>query len=129
MLITMQSQATEEQVRAVVEVIESHGYKAHPIPGAQRTAIGITGNTSAIDPGAFELLPGVAEVIRVSKPYKLVGREAKPDNTVVRVGGASIGGGELVIAAGPCSVETREQTMAVAEAVSACGAKLFRGGA
>jgi 3-deoxy-7-phosphoheptulonate synthase len=129
MLITMQSQATEKDVSAVVEKIESLGYKAHPIPGAQRTAIGITGNTGEIDPGAFELLPGVAEVIRVSKPYKLVSREVKPENTVVQIGPGRIGGGELAVIAGPCGVETREQTMAAAEAVSGCGVKLFRGGA
>src|SRR2546430_15207664 len=97
MLITMQSQATEENVRNVVQVIESLGYKAHPIPGAQRIAIGITGNTGEIDSGAFELLPGVAEVIRVSKPYQLVSREVKPDNTVVKVGSGEIGSGELVV--------------------------------
>ena len=128
MLITMQSQATEKDVSAVVEKIETMGYKAHPIPGAQRTAIGITGNTGEIDPGAFELMPGVAEVIRVSKPYKLVSREVKPENTVVQIGPGRIGGGELSIIAGPCGVETREQTMAAAEAVAACGVKLFRGG-
>jgi 3-deoxy-7-phosphoheptulonate synthase len=129
MLITMQSQATEKQVSEVVNKIETLGYKAHPIPGAQRTAIGITGNTGEIDPGAFELMPGVAEVIRVSKPYKLVSREVKPDNTVVQIGSSRIGGGELAVIAGPCGVETREQTMAAAEAVSACGVRLFRGGA
>ena len=129
MLITMQSQATEKDVSAVVEKIETLGYKAHPIPGAQRTAIGITGNTGEIDAGAFELMPGVAEVIRVSKPYKLVSREVKRENTVVQIGPGKIGGGELAVIAGPCGVETREQTMAAAEAVAACGVKLFRGGA
>jgi len=125
----MQSQATEKDVSAVVEKIETLGYKAHPIPGAQRTAIGITGNTGEIDAGAFELMPGVAEVIRVSKPYKLVSREVKPENTVVQIGPGRLGGGELAVIAGPCGVETREQTMAAAEAVAACGVNLFRGGA
>lgn len=129
MLVVMQAHATEDQVSKVVETIESMGLKAHPIPGFQRTAIGITGNTGAIDALTFELLPGVAEAIRVSKPYKLVSREVKPERTVVKVGKAEIGGGDLVVIAGPCSVETREQTFAVAEAVNRCGVKLFRGGA
>jgi 3-deoxy-7-phosphoheptulonate synthase len=125
----MRAQATEENVRQVVETIESMGLRAHPIPGAQRTAIGITGNTGAIDALTFELLPGVAEAIRVSRPYKLVSREVKPERTIVKVGSVEIGGGDLVIIAGPCSVETREQTFAVAEAIGRYGVKLFRGGA
>jgi 3-deoxy-7-phosphoheptulonate synthase len=129
MLIVMQSQATEDQVAAVVKKIESLGLKPHPISGAQRTAIGITGNTGAIETRTMELLPGVGEVIRVSKPYKLVSREVKPENTVVRVGNTEIGGKDLVVIAGPCSVETREQTMAVAESIAAGGVRLFRGGA
>ncbi len=129
MLITMHPQASEAEIKRVVETIESLGLKPHPIPGAQRTAIGITGNRGALEPGLFEFLPGVAEVIRVSKPWKLVSREAKTENTVVRVGECEIGADELAIIAGPCSVETPEQTMAVAEVVAACGIKLFRGGA
>lgn len=129
MLIVMRSQATEEDIRAVVAQVEAMGLKPHAIPGAQRTAIGITGNTGEIDSVTFELLPGVAEVIRVSKPYKLVGREFKPENTVVKVGSAAFGDGSLAVVAGPCSVETREQTMAVAEVVASMGVKLFRGGA
>jgi 3-deoxy-7-phosphoheptulonate synthase len=84
MLVVMQAQATEEQVRAVCEKIESLGYRPHSIPGAQRTAIGITGNKGEIDSGALEELPGVQEVIRVTKPYKLVSRDTKPDTTIVR---------------------------------------------
>lgn len=130
MLIVMRSQATNEEVDNVVKSIEAMGFKAHPIPGAERTAIGITGNHGEIDTITFELLPGVAEAIRVSKPYKLVSREVKPNNSIIKVGKyAEIGGGSLAIMAGPCSVETHEQTMAVAEAVSACGVRLFRGGA
>ncbi|MEW6733552.1 MAG: 3-deoxy-7-phosphoheptulonate synthase [Acidobacteriota bacterium] len=129
MLIVMQSQATEDQVTEVVKTIEGMGLKAHPIPGAQRTAIGITGNTGEIDAVALELLPGVAEAIRVSKPYKLVSRDIKPERTVVQIGSGAIGGGNLAVIAGPCSVESREQTLAVAEAVAACGVRLFRGGA
>ncbi|MBI4851036.1 MAG: 3-deoxy-7-phosphoheptulonate synthase [Acidobacteria bacterium] len=129
MLVVMRTQATEDQVRQVVDTIESMGLRAHPIPGAQRTAIGITGNTGAIDALTFELLPGVAEAIRVSKPYKLVSREVKPDRTIVKVGQVEIGGGDLVVIAGPCSVESREQTFAVANAIDRYGIKLFRGGA
>lgn len=130
MLIVMGAQATEEQITDVVNAVESIGLKPHSITGAQRTAIGITGNTGVIDKMIFELMPGVSEVIRISKPYKLVGRECKPENSVIKIGTyAEIGGGALTVVAGPCSVETREITMEVAEAVAACGVKLFRGGA
>jgi 3-deoxy-7-phosphoheptulonate synthase len=99
------------------------------MPGATRTAIGITGNQGAIDPAHFETLPGVGEAIRVSKPYKLVSRDLKHEDTVVRVGEVDIGGHEPAIIAGPCAVESLEQTMAIADLVASCGVKLFRGGA
>ncbi|HXT73911.1 MAG TPA: 3-deoxy-7-phosphoheptulonate synthase [Candidatus Angelobacter sp.] len=133
MLVVMQSHATEEQVRAVCERIESLGLRAHPIPGSNRTAIGITGNSGAIDIGSLEAMSGVVECIPVSKPYKLVSRDAKEENTVVRIptpaGEVCIGGAALAVIAGPCAVETREQAMAVAQCVKAAGAHLFRGGA
>ncbi|HET9087481.1 MAG TPA: 3-deoxy-7-phosphoheptulonate synthase [Acidobacteriaceae bacterium] len=131
MLIVMKTQATEEEVRAVCEHVESLGLRPHPLPGAQRTAIGITGNQGTINQGTFEELSGVAEVIRVSKPYKLVSREVKEEDTVIHFAGtdASIGGKNLAIVAGPCSIETREQAFAVAEQVAAAGAQFFRGGA
>ncbi|MGN6592983.1 MAG: 3-deoxy-7-phosphoheptulonate synthase [Terriglobales bacterium] len=131
MLIVMQPSASAEQVTAVCRRIESLGLRPHAIPGAQRTAIGITGNRSTVEPGMWEEMAGVAEVIVVSKPYKLVSREIKPDTTVLRFGGtaATIGGPELAIIAGPCAVETREQTFAAAQAVRAAGAQFFRGGA
>jgi 3-deoxy-7-phosphoheptulonate synthase len=133
MLVVMQSKATEEQIRAVCERIESLGYRAHPMPGAGRTAIGITGNSGAIETGSLELMPGVIECIAVSKPYKLVGRELKPDNTVVRIptplGEVSFGGKAVGIVGGPCAIESREQTFAIAERIKAAGARLFRGGA
>ncbi|MGB7024078.1 MAG: 3-deoxy-7-phosphoheptulonate synthase [Candidatus Acidiferrales bacterium] len=133
MLVVMQSHATEEQVRAVCDRIESLGLRAHPIPGSNRTAIGITGNSGAIDIGSLEAMSGVVECIPVSKPYKLVSRDAKEENTVVRIptpaGEVCIGGAALAIIAGPCAIETREQTMAVAQCVKAAGAHLFRGGA
>lgn len=129
MLVVMKADATEEQIARVVEVIHQLGFKAHVMPGATRTAIGITGNMGPIDPAHFEYLPGVAEAIRVTKPYKLVSRELKRENTIISVGEVQIGGPEPVIIAGPCAVESYEQTMEIAEAVASCGVKLFRGGA
>jgi len=130
MLVMMQAHATQEEIRAVCRKIEELGYRAHPIPGATRTAIGITGNTGPVDASALEALAGVAECIAVSKPYKLVGRELKEDDTVVDLGdGVRIGGPELAIIAGPCAIESREQAFAIAAAVRAAGARLFRGGA
>lgn len=129
MLIVMKADATDGQVQAVVRVIEGLGYKAHPMPGAARTGIGITGNPGAIDPTHFENLPGVAEAIRVSKPYKLVTRDMRKEQTVVRVGDAAIGGDELAIIAGPCAIESRTQAFTVAEVVRRSGVRFFRGGA
>jgi 3-deoxy-7-phosphoheptulonate synthase len=125
----MKADATDAQVEAVVRVIEELGYRAHSMPGAARTAIGITGNQSAVDAARFENLPGVAEAIRVSKPYKLVTLDLHAERTVVRVGDASIGGDELAIIAGPCAVESRTQAFAIAETVRRSGARFFRGGA
>jgi len=125
----MKADATDGQVEAVVRVIEELGYRAHPMPGASRTAIGITGNQGAVDASHFENLPGVAEAVRVSKPYKLVTLDLRTEKTIVRVGDAAIGGDQLAIIAGPCAVESREQAFAVAEAVRRSGAKFFRGGA
>jgi 3-deoxy-7-phosphoheptulonate synthase len=129
MLIVMDATATAEDVRRVVQTVESLGLAAHPIPGTQRTAIGITGNRGAVEPAAFENLPGVAEVIPVSAPYKLVSREAKKENTVVSVGGVPVGGKQLVVVAGPCAVESEAQAMETAHAVQSAGALLYRGGA
>jgi len=127
----MQAHATEEQVRAVCEKIESLGYRAHSIPGAQRTAIGITGNQGEVQPGTLDEVPGVQEVIRVSKPYKLVSRDLKAENTIIRFSGtnATLGGENFAIIAGPCAIESREQAIAVAERVAKAGAQFFRGGA
>jgi len=125
----MKADATDGQVEAVVRVIEDLGFRAHPMPGASRTAIGITGNPGAVDPSHFENLPGVSEAVRVSKPYKLVTLDLRSDKTVVQVGDATIGGEELAIIAGPCAIESREQAFIVAEAVRRSGAKFFRGGA
>jgi len=127
----MKAQATQEEIQAVCEHIEQLGFRAHPLPGAQRTAIGITGNKGEVDRGNLEELSGVAEVIRVSKPYKLASRDVKEEDTVICFAGtdAAIGGGGLAIVAGPCSIESREQAFAIAEQVAASGAQFFRGGA
>ena len=129
MLIVMKTDATDIQIKAVLAVIEGLGFKGHPMPGATRTAIGITGNQGAVDPSHFENLPGVADAIRVSKPYKLISLDLRPEKTIVRVGDASIGGDELAIIAGPCAIESRTQAFAIAEAVRRSGARFFRGGA
>jgi len=131
MLIVMKAQATPEEIQAVCEHIEQLGFRAHPLPGAQRTAIGITGNKGEVDRGNLEALSGVAEVIRVSKAYKLASRDVKEEDTVIRFAGtdATIGGRGLAIIAGPCSIESREQAFSIAEQVAASGAQFFRGGA
>jgi 3-deoxy-7-phosphoheptulonate synthase len=129
MLIVMRQGATAGEVEGVVERIRSLGLTPHAIPGAQRTAIGITGNKGGLDGGQFEAMPGVREVIRVSQPFKLVSREVKPDDTVIDVGGVRLGGPAIVVMAGPCSVESREQLLAAAHAVKAAGARFLRGGA
>src|SRR5438128_8472884 len=131
MLVVMQAHATDEQVRAVCQRIESMGYRAHAMPGAQRTAIGITGNKGEVEPGTLEEMAGVQELIRVSKPYKLVSRDVKQDNTVIRFSGteATLGGPGLAVIAGPCAIESREQAFLVAERVCQAGAQFFRGGA
>ena len=129
MLIVMKMDATPAEVDGVVETVESHGLKPHPIPGAQRTAIGITGNIGVVEPAFFESLPGVLEVLQVSHPYKLVSREFKRQETIVRVGDAVFGERDLVLIAGPCSVESYEQTRRIAQKVRDAGAHLLRGGA
>jgi 3-deoxy-7-phosphoheptulonate synthase len=127
MLIVMKPNATARDIDAVVNVIETIGFRAHAMPGATRTAIGITGNEGPIDGRRFENLPGVVEVIRVTKPYKLITLDLRPDKTVVRVGDATIGSSELAIIAGPCAIESRDQALAVAKAVHESGARFFRG--
>ena len=129
MLIVMDAAATAEDIDRVVGAVTSLGLQAHPIPGAQRTAIGITGNRGSVDRGAFENLPGVAEVIPVSAPYKLVSREAKSENTVVSVGGVPFGGTRVPIVAGPCAVESEAQALEIGRRVREAGGTLYRGGA
>src|ERR1700757_5181961 len=131
MLVVMKAHASDEQVRAVCEKIEKLGYRAHPMPGAPRTAIGITGNKGEVEQGTLEEMPGVQEVIQVSKPYKLVSRDVKEENNVLSFPGsaATIGGTGLAVVAGPCPIESREQAFAVAERVHQARAQFFRGGA
>jgi 3-deoxy-7-phosphoheptulonate synthase len=128
-LVVMRKDATADQIRGVVEAIEARGFKAHPIPGAQRTAIGMTGNKGALEAPVFESLPGVLEVIPVSHAYKLVSREVKNEDSIVRIGAVPVGGSELAIVAGPCAVESVEQTLTVARALKSAGAHILRGGA
>ena len=125
----MKPDATEADIARVVEIVESLGLRGHSMPGENRTAIGVTGNKTAIDPAHFENLPGVADAIRVTKPYKLISKDLRPERSVVKIGNSSIGGGNLAIIAGPCAVENAAQVFAAAEAVAASGAKFFRGGA
>lgn len=129
MLVIMRADCTVEQVADVEEAIRRLGFKPLPVPGANRTAICVTGNAGPVDPSALSQLPGVLECIRVTKSYKLVSREVHPDDSVVEVGGVAIGGGEPVLIAGPCSVETEARTLKIAERVKAAGARLFRAGA
>jgi 3-deoxy-7-phosphoheptulonate synthase len=128
-LVVMKALAAPAAIARVCERIQTLGFRPHIIPGEQRTAVGITGNSGPIDSAEFEGLPGVAEAIRVSKPYKLVSREMKRENSVVLVNGVAVGGEEMVLCGGPCAVESREQILESARAVKAAGGQLLRGGA
>src|SRR5213593_4687184 len=130
MLIVMRHGATEAEIQKVVAVIKEMGYQARPMPGSQRTAVGLVGNDGRVDSSRLEGLAGVQEVIHVSQPYKQVSREWKPENTVVRLaGGVAIGGPEVAIIAGPCSVESEAQILQAARQVREAGAVILRGGA
>ncbi len=130
MLIVMNASAGKGEIDNVVRVVESLGFRAHVMPGANRTAIGVTGNQGAVDLSHFENLPGVSEAIRVTKPYKLITLDLRPDRTIVDLGdGARIGDGSLAIIAGPCAIENSKQAFAIADVVQRSGARFFRGGA
>ena len=129
MLVVMDASATPDLVAKVCEEIEKLGLTAHPMPGAQRTAIGVTGNKAQVDSDRIATLNGVREIIHVTRPYKLVSREFYPEDSVIDVGGVKVGGEEFAVMAGPCSVESEKQCFAIAEKVAAAGAKIFRGGA
>jgi len=130
MLVVMKHGATEAEVDAVVAVIEEMGYQARPMPGAQRTAVGLVGNDGRVDASRISALSGVVQVIHVTQPYKQVSREWRPENTIVSIApGVDVGGSEVVIMAGPCSVESEEQIVLAAQQVKAAGASCLRGGA
>lgn len=129
MLIVMETKASPDMVEKVCKVVESMGLRAHPIPGAQRVAIGVTGNKAQVDSDKILAQRGVKDIIHVTQPFKLVSREFYPNDSVIDVNGVKVGGKEFVVMAGPCSVESREQCMTIAEHVSKLGAKIFRGGA
>jgi 3-deoxy-7-phosphoheptulonate synthase len=129
MLVVMRHRATPEEIDAVVAAIEAKGYRARPIPGGERVAIGILHNKGAVDASHFLGLPGVKDVIPVTRPYKLVSREFQPEDTVIQVGDIAIGNGHLTLIAGPCAVESEEQCLTIAKRVKDAGAHLFRGGA
>lgn len=129
MLVIMKNDATKAQVEAVIAEIERLGYRGLPIPGAQRTAVCIVGNEHEVDDSRILPLDGVKETIRVTRPYKLVSRETRPQPTVITVGEVTIGGGRPVVMAGPCAVESEEQTLAIARIVKELGAQVFRAGA
>lgn len=129
MLVVMHAHATPEQVEQVVAAVRGMGLTPHPLPGAVRTAVGITGNLGAVDPRSLEVLPGVSELIRVTKPYKLVGREMHPADTYVRLPQTIVGPGTFTLIAGPCSVESEEMILRTAEFLRAQGVRLLRAGA
>jgi 3-deoxy-7-phosphoheptulonate synthase len=130
MLIVMSHTATNDDVGRVITTIEEMGYEARPIPGKQRTAIGLIGNDGKVDSGRLEALPGVLQVIHVSQPYKQVSREWKAENTVIELpNGTRIGADEIVVMAGPCSVESEAQIIGIARRLRDAGATVLRGGA
>lgn len=129
MLIVMDRSATKDQVQDIVKAVKEMGFNAEVLPGEQRTAIGIMGNTGYVDGDALVHFPGVKDLIHVSKPYKLVSREWHPEDTVVEVDDVKVGDGTFVVIAGPCSVESEEQLLKAAHGVKEKGAHMLRGGA
>ncbi len=130
MLVVMRHGASEDEVRRVVAVIEEMGYQARPMPGKQRTSVGVVGNDGRVDSSRLAALSGVYEIIHVTKPYKQVSREWKAESTVVRLpGGVSVGGDDVIVMAGPCSVENERQILTAATAVRDAGATVLRAGA
>ncbi len=129
MVIILEKGIEEKKIDLIIEKVKSHGLSIHRSAGADHTILGVIGDASRLDIRDIQLLPGVADAYRISAPYKLVSREFKHDNTVIKIKDAEIGGKEVAIIAGPCSIESRDQTFAIAEAVSKAGAKILRGGA
>ena len=129
MLVVMEANATQEMIAKVCEEISRMGLTPHPIPGAMRTAIGVTGNKAQVDSDHILTLTGVQDIIHVTQPFKLVSREFYQEDTVVDVNGVKIGGDNFTVMAGPCSVESRDQCLIIAEQVAKAGAKILPGGA
>jgi 3-deoxy-7-phosphoheptulonate synthase len=130
MLIVMRHGAAAEEIQRVAATIEEMGYQARPMPGKQRTTIGLVGNDGRVDGSRLAALPGVQEIIHVTKPYKQVSREWKAETTVIRLpGGLTVGGDDVVVMAGPCSVESEQQILEAARAVREAGATVLRAGA
>ncbi len=130
MLVVMQHGASAKDVDRVVNIIEEMGYEARPMPGAQRTAVGLVGNDGRVDSSRIEALPGVAQIIHVTQPYKQVSREWRTENTVVTIApGVTVGGDTVVVIGGPCAVESEEQILSAARIVKAAGGTALRGGA
>ena len=129
MLVVMNKQATQEEIDAVIKAIEEKGCTARPIPGGERVAIGVLYNKAVLEASFFLTFPGVQNAIPVTRPYKLVSREFQPEDTIVKVGNATIGNGHIAMIAGPCAVESEEQVLTIARAVKKTGAHIFRGGA
>jgi 3-deoxy-7-phosphoheptulonate synthase len=129
MIVVMKNDATVRQVSAVIKKVEELGFAPHLSKGQEKTIIGVVGNERKVEPHVFSILPGVDNVVPILKPFKLASREFKKDTTVVALNGVRIGGKEIVVMAGPCAVESRNQTLEAAETVSKAGAKVLRGGA
>ncbi|WP_224247206.1 3-deoxy-7-phosphoheptulonate synthase [Hyalangium gracile] len=129
MLIVMKPDATPQDIERVNEEVRRRGWQPNAIPGGTRTAIGITGNKGPVEPEPFRVLPGVADAVAISQPFKLVSREVKPDDSTIQVGNLMLGGKSIHVMAGPCSVETRDQIVGTAQAVRKAGATMLRGGA
>ncbi len=129
MVIMMEKEANESQIEHVIKFLDERGLSVHKSTGAEHTVLGVIGDVSKVDIRDLQVLPGVADAYRISVPYKLTSREFQHENTIIKIGGVTIGGDEVVVMAGPCSVESEEQTMIIAERVAKAGAKILRGGA
>ena len=129
MLIVMKADATKDDVASVEARVRELGFTPNEVPGSTRLAIGVTGNQGPLDPGLFDVMTGVAEAVPISRPWKLVSREVKPDDTTIKIGDGQFGGGRFGVIAGPCAVESREQINVTADAVKRAGARFLRGGA
>jgi len=129
MVIVMKPHVEEEKIQKVMQRLKEMGFEIHRSDGVNHTILGAVGDKRGIDIRQLEVMEGVHEVVRISTPYKLASRLFKPEDTIIRIGDVEIGGKEVIIAAGPCAVESREQLMTIADAVKKSGAKLLRGGA